>query len=171
MIRALVVCAVLMPVPQLAAADLALPPAARELSEWISPLDSYDLPLAPYDGTGIPAWRFEGRLERRTWRIAGGAGTALQILAPLREQASADGFETVFECKDRECGGFDFRFATEVAPPPDMHVNLRDYRFLSAVRNETEALSLLVSVSRTAAYVQEIRVRPPPDDPGPSTRP
>lgn len=158
MIRAILALNAALVLPTTLIADLALPQGARLLSDWSSPLDSYDLPVAAFAGSGVPSRRFEGRLERRTWSMSGAVGTALQILAPLREQLRADGYEIVFECADTECGGFDFRFAIDVAPAPAMYVNLRDFRFLSAIRGADGALSLLVSVSPTAAYVQEIQI-------------
>lgn len=142
------------------AQDLTLPSGARPLAERISPLDSYALPVGVHDGQGIPAERIEGRVERTSWRIGGGALTTLQVLAPLRDQLDAAGFALLLDCADRECGGFDFRFGTEVLPAPDMFVAIRDYRFLSARRGGT-ALSLLVSRSGSDVFVQMIRVTPP----------
>lgn len=154
-------------------ADLTLPGAARPLTERISPLDSYLLPTAPYDGTEVPTQRFEGRVVRRSWRLDGGAITTLQLLAPLRDQILNAGYEIVFECEDTGCGGFDFRFGTEVVPAPDMHVDIRDFRFLSARRDTGEAQSILVSRSRNAAFVQAIQVRPAAaaDEQTPDNRP
>ncbi len=146
-----------------AAQELTLPAAARQLSDRVSALDSYALPIATHDGRSVPARRFEGRVERRTWRIDGATLTTLQLLQPLRDQVTAAGYRILFECRDRDCGGFDFRFDTEVVPAPDMQVDIRNYRFVSAVREPDEALGLLVSHSRTAAYIQIIRVGPAGD--------
>jgi OOP family OmpA-OmpF porin len=66
----------------------------------------------------------------------------------------------LFECGGSECGGFDFRFATEVLPAPDMHVDLTDFRFLSASKGAEDHLSILVSRSENAGFVQMIRVTP-----------
>lgn len=143
------------------AQDLTLMPAARQLSDRTSPLDSYELPTGSFaDGT-IPVRRFEGRVERKTFRINGASATTLQLLAPLREQLESMGYELIFQCEDRTCGGFDFRFETEVVPAPDMHVDIRNYRFISAVLEPDTAISVLVSRSGNAAYIQTIRVSPP----------
>lgn len=162
MIRILAACAALAALPA-AAQDLDPPPGAVVTHASDSALDSYALPLAPHDGSGVPARRLEGRIERRSWRLSGSPATSLQLLAPLRAQVQAQGYDIVFECADRDCGGFDFRFATEVIAAPDMHVNLRDFRFLSATRGADAAVSVLVSVTVTAAYIQLIRVAPPQD--------
>lgn len=159
MIRVLALCALIAACPGLASA-LTLPQGARLLFERVVPLGSYALPHAPFDGEGVPARLFEGRVERRTWRIDGGTSTPLQILAPLRDQLVTGGYEIVFECRAAECGGFDFRFGTEIARAPHMHVDIGNFRFLSAIRTDNEALSLLVSRAGNSAYIQEIRVLP-----------
>lgn len=156
----------LLPVPLSAIAnDLRLPPQARQLADRVSPLDSYALPVAPFDAGAVPVLVFEGWTERQSWRLDGAVATTLQVLAPLRDQINAVGFDIVLDCNEQACGGFDFRFAIEVIPAPDMHVNLRDYRFLAAMRGENEALSLLVSRAGNAVYVQVIHSAPPDDDP------
>ncbi|SFT56511.1 OmpA family protein [Sedimentitalea nanhaiensis] len=166
MIRRFVPGCVALLLPLCAAAqDLSLPATARQLANRVSPLDSYALPVGPYDGKSVPSRQFEGRIERQTWRIDGAAQTTLQLLQPLRDQVTAAGFDLMFECRDRDCGGFDFRFETEVVPAPDMQVDIRNFRFLSAVRDPDQAISLLVSRSRTAAYIQIIRVVPIGDTP------
>ncbi len=142
------------------ASELSLPASARQLSIRNSPLDSYAMPLAPFDGEMVPSLTFEGRIERQTWRVDGASLTTLQLLAPLREQIVNAGYSILFECESQACGGFDFRFGTEVIPAPDMHVVIRNYRFLSALRGESEALSILISASRSAAFIQLIHVAP-----------
>ena len=61
------------------------------------------------------------------------------------------------DCTSQACGGFEFRFATEVLPAPAMFVNLNAYHFLSA-RTAQSAFSILVSGSANARFVQIIRV-------------
>lgn len=139
---------------------LELPQGARLLSERVVPLDSYALPTAGFDGQHVPARTFEGQVERRNWRVDSGSATPLQLLAPLRDQLIDSGYDVVFQCRAHDCGGFDFRFGTEIAPAPHMHVDIGNFRFLSAIRNDNEALSLLVSRTGTSAYIQEIHVLP-----------
>ncbi|WP_299079188.1 OmpA family protein [uncultured Ruegeria sp.] len=158
MIRFLALCTLILAGP-VAAQDLTLPASARQISERISPLDSYDLPTGPYANGSVPARTVEGRVERFSWRLQAGSSTTLQLLAPLRDQIEAQGFDILFECEARTCGGFDFRFGTEVIPTPDMYVAIQDYRFLSATK-ESEVLSLLVSRNPPDGYVQMIRVTP-----------
>ncbi|MDX2484326.1 MAG: OmpA family protein [Pseudodonghicola sp.] len=157
MIRAVALCTLLTACPAVA---LELPQGARLLSERDSPFDSYALPRAAFAGDAVPAQIFEGRVERRTWRMEGGPFEPLQLLAPLRDQLAARGYEIIFECRAQGCGGFDFRFGTEIAPAPHMHVDIGNFRFLSAIRKGDEALSLLISSTGNSAYIQEIHVAP-----------
>ena len=122
---------------------------------------SYALPIAAFNGINVPAQQVEGALDQRAFRLDAAGMTTLAILAPLRDQVRAAGYEIVFECEARDCGGFDFRFNTDVLPEPDMHVDLGDFRFLSAQKG-AEAVSILVSRSAGAAYVQITRITDAP---------
>lgn len=156
--RFLALCLCLLAAP-VAAQNLTFPSSARQVSERISALDSYELPTGAFADGKVPSRNVEGRVERYTWRLQAGSSTTLQILAPLREQIVAQGYDILFECEARNCGGFDFRFNTEVVPTPDMYVAINDYRFLSASRGG-DVLSLLISRNPPDGYVQLIRVTP-----------
>lgn len=122
---------------------------------------SYALPVAPFDGSAVPSRQVEGALDQRAFKLDAPDTTTLALYGPLRDQVLAAGYEVVFECETRSCGGFDFRFNTDVMPEPDMHIDLGDFRFLSALRGK-EAVSILVSRSTGAAYVQITRVTEAP---------
>jgi OOP family OmpA-OmpF porin len=135
---------------------------------------SYPLPLSPFDGQTVPVRQIEGAVDQRAYRLDAPGQTTLAVLAALRDQITAAGFEVVFACEARTCGGFDFRYGTDVLPEPDMHVDLGDFRFLSAQRGD-EAVSVLVSRSALSAFVQITRVTeapvlpdPPDDVPAPA---
>ena len=151
----------LLPV-SLSAVELTLPASARQTAGQDLGVDSYALPIAPFDGIAIPARIFEGFVTRQAWRIEGGGVTPLQLLQPLREELLANDFKAIFECADRACGGFDFRFETDVIDAPDMYVDLDDYRFISAIKGEADApkaaISLLISRSAASAYIQIIQI-------------
>lgn len=155
--------------------ELPLPAGARMLSDRVNPFDSYRLPTGVFAADALPSRRLEGQVTRRSWLLASDALTTLQILVPLRDALKNDGFDVLFQCEDRICGGFDFRFAIEVIPAPDMHVNIRDFRFLSATRGGEEAVSLLVSRGRNAVHIQMIHVDRAlglvPQTPAPETGP
>lgn len=131
---------------------------------------SYLVPLGPWAETGIPGETVEGNVTRTAWSLPLDGQTTLQLLEPLRRQLEGEGFRLVFDCADDQCGGFDFRYATPVLPEPAMHVDLGDYRFVSARRDgqsATDWVTLLVSRSQAEGHVQVIAVTlfdlaPPP---------
>jgi OOP family OmpA-OmpF porin len=127
---------------------------------------SYALPIATFDGNRVPSRQVEGALRQTAFQLDAPGTTTLAILAPLREQVLAAGYEVVFECEAQGCGGFDFRFGTDVMPEPEMHVDLGDFRFLSAESDEA-AVSILVSRSAGSAYVQITQVTDAPLPPSP----
>ena len=162
--RAAVILAMLTALPA-QAEQLILPGGARQMSTRVLSHDSYSLPLGRFDAGSIPQRIIEGRVERFSWRLNGGDATLLQVLTPLRDQLAASGYEILFECRDVDCGGFDFRFGIDVIPAPDMHVNLREYRFLSTRRGDDEAISLMVSRLGAATFIQMIHVAPDSAEP------
>ncbi len=141
------------------AVEMTLPSGAAGVSERATALGVYQLPVGSEASDEVPSQRFEGRILRRTWRLEGGS-TVLEILAPMREQLLAQGYEVVFDCAARDCGGFGFRFGIEVVPAPDMMVDISRYHFLSAAKGD-QAVSILVSRAGGTAYVQMITVQPP----------
>ena len=145
------------------AMDLTFPAPAVQSFSRQEALSSYRLPTGPWaDGT-LPTQETEGSLTRTVWRLDAKDLTTLQILAPLRDQIAKQGFTILFQCETEACGGFDFRYATDILPEPEMHVDLGDFRFLAATRTGTsgpEAISLTVSRSTEAGFVQMIAVGP-----------
>ncbi len=122
---------------------------------------SYALPTAAFDGNTVPSRQVEGTVDQRAFQLDAPGMTTLAVLAPLRDQVIVAGYDVIFECEARDCGGFDFRFGTDVMPEPDMHIDLGDFRFLSAQR-DGEAVSILVSRTASSAYVQITRVTDAP---------
>ena len=144
-----------------AAQTLSFPSNATLSREISTPLESYVMPVGPWKEGAMPTQTGEGQLTQQAWRIAATGLTSLQLMRPLRDQLRNDGFTIVFECKDQDCGGFDFRFSTLVMPPPDMQVNLGDFRYLAATREtdgDPELVSVIASRSASAGYVQVTRM-------------
>lgn len=144
-----------------AAPTLSLPPSAARTVEDTTEMGSYALPVGPWAGGRIETLTTEGEVTQTAWRIAEGDLSTMAVLARLRDQLRAEGFDVLFECDTDGCGGFDFRFATPVLPEPQMHVDLGDFRFLSARRidgPEPDYVSLLVSRSAESGFVQMTRV-------------
>lgn len=153
--RALVVALACLAGP---AAALDLPRGAERVLSETEPLASHRLATGAFARDALPSREAEGEVAREAFRVPLGEGTTLQLMAPLRDQLEAEGYRILLDCEGEGCGGFDFRAAVEVLPPPAMFVDLADFRYLSAER-EGEALSLLVSRGGEAGFVQVIRVR------------
>lgn len=154
-------CAAFLLVHPVMALDLDLPSNARRTTQENSKLDSFSPPFGPFVDGAMKTHSIEGEVRRSAWRIGSSGLTTLQVLAPLRAQLEAGGYTTALDCDQITCGGFDFRFAVEVLPAPDMYVNIRAYRFMSAYMGAapapSEVVTLLVSTSATAAYIQIIQ--------------
>ncbi len=145
------------------AQTLEFPSNASLQLEQTSDLDSYIMPVGIWDKGVMPTDTVEGHLTQQAWRIAAQSLTTLQLLRPLREQLRNDRFRVIFECQTEACGGFDFRFNTATLPPPEMQINIGDFRFLAASRivpEGTEYISLFVSRTAQAGFVQVTQVSP-----------
>jgi outer membrane protein OmpA-like peptidoglycan-associated protein len=151
--------AVLFSAPALAL-DFSLPSNARETVSRDTGPDIYDAPIGIFANGAVPVIKVEGDVRRSAWRISSPGLTPFQVMRPLREQLIAAGFEVALDCRSVACGGFDFRFATETLPGPNMYVNIRAFQFITGLRTKdgdvSEVVTLLASTSATSAYVQII---------------
>lgn len=138
-----------------------LPGPAIVTATESQPQTSYRLATGPWLAGTTPVERVEGALTTTAYRIDAPGLTTLQLLAPLRDQMVNAGFKVLFECQTNGCGGFDFRFDIVVLPEPDMHVDLGDFRYLSARDDKGAAVAVMVSRSATAGYLQLTRIAPP----------
>lgn len=157
--------------PALALVPL-LPADAEQTAARVEPLGSYALPIGPWDSGSMLTRRTEGRIEQNAYRVPQGADSTLAVLEPMRSALQAEGWRILYECETASCGGFDFRYSTQVLPEPAMHVDLGDFRFLSARRGEgaqERHISLLVSRSSGAGmgYLQLIQIAPAGEQPRP----
>lgn len=143
------------------ALTLKFPGPADETRTRAEVLTSYLMPVGPYSGGQVPTKVTEGALQQTAWRVQAAGLTTLQLLAPLRDQVAGAGFTIIFECEAVACGGFDFRYGTDVLPEPEMHVDLGDFRYLAAEKRTAEGpeyLSLIVSRAVDLGFVQVTRV-------------
>ncbi|MGV6849314.1 MAG: OmpA family protein [Marinibacterium sp.] len=152
--RLLVLCVLSVLAPSATwAFDPKLPPGAQRLLEVRRDNVHYDLAVSAFGPKGGDTVPVTGRLHRSTWKISKRA-TAEQVLIALRADLIQAGYEPVFECRDRGCGGFDFRFAIDVAPAPSMYVNLGQYIYLAALDASGNAVALLISATAQDTFVQ-----------------
>tara|TARA_R110002051_G_scaffold7035_13_gene33111 strand:- start:3571 stop:4500 length:930 start_codon:yes stop_codon:yes gene_type:complete len=164
MIRRFAIFGALIFATSVGAQSLSFPSNATLTREVAKGLDSYAMPIGPWADGALPVKVVEGQVTQQAWRILATGLTTLQLIRPLRDQLRNDGYKIVFECRDQDCGGFDFRFGTPVFPPPYMQVNLGDFRYLAATKDDTEVLSVIASKSARAGYVQVMRTGPSQDE-------
>ncbi len=162
------ICAALLVIAGCAAQaqTLDFPSNASLQSEVVRAADSYVMPRGIWDGGEVPTQTVEGQIIQQAWRIDAASLTTLQLVRPLREQLRNDRYRIIFECQTEACGGFDFRFGVETLPPPEMRINIGDFRFLAAERTGVdgpEYLTLFTSRTREAGFVQITHVGPMSD--------
>ncbi|MFT4148715.1 MAG: OmpA family protein [Paracoccaceae bacterium] len=158
---AFVACAVALAAVPSHALTLEFPGKATQTGNRTEALTSYRVPVGGWDGRTIPTRLAEGPLDQTAWRIDTTGQTTLQLLLPLREQLRRDGFQPIYECEAAVCGGFDFRYGTDVLPEPEMHVDLGDFRYVALRRDGTagpEYASLIVSRAADQGFVQLTRI-------------
>jgi len=144
--------------------EIGLPPGAVLTDEEVEPYGSVSLPWGPYPDDGVlPVIEAEGTVARRAYEIGSGALTSLQLLVPLREQLTRQGFAEVYSCEDDICGGYDFRFALDLLPAPAMYVDLGDYRYYLGARDGEdgrEHVSIVTSRGNAEGFVHITEVAP-----------
>ena len=88
----------------------------------------------------MPTRTVAGQVTRTAWKIEAGSEGSEQIMDGLTVQLQDAGWNVDFACADDPCGGYDFRFASNTLPAPEMYVDLGDYRYLLASHQERGVL-------------------------------
>ncbi|MGR3713868.1 MAG: OmpA family protein [Shimia sp.] len=167
MIRPSAICLakllVLTAVTPVVAFEPVLPDGAQVVASEAREQRIYALPTGAFEDGAVPADSVTGEVRRRSWRIASGFEGTTGLSSALASQLLNEDFDILFSCDGGTCGGFDFRFNTEVLLPPHMFVDLADFVFLSALKSGDaglEAVSVLISRTAEAGMVQVIDVMP-----------
>ena len=155
----------LVPEVPLQAQELRLPGDATLTREVVEKAASAAVPIGPWSDGTLPTQEAAGRISRQAWRLAGASESTLAVTNILDAQLEAKGYTPLYRCAAAACGGFDFRFAINVLPPPEMFVDLFDYHFIAAAKPVDGAASdayitLLISRSGADTYVQITRIAP-----------
>lgn len=118
--------------------------------------DSFSLPVGPSKNGSTPTMAVHGEIERIAFRVETDAAT-LDILSEIQGLLEVEGYEVLFRCHDRACGGYDFRADLELPKAPAMYIDLQDFHFIAAERLAgvpDDYAAVLVSRSAEAGYVQ-----------------
>ena len=142
------------------ASALDLPGAATVTARQSELASAEPFPTGAYQNEDTPRLMAEGDVELVAYRVTGTSLTSYRLIAPLRRQLEAEGFQILFACADKDCGGFDFRYQLDVLPEPAMHVDLSDYQYLVAEHADGRVVALLTSHAPGAGFVQISTVTP-----------
>ena len=131
-------------------------------SDW--PFDRYALPVGPYSPGAANAREVAGRVIWSGLRLDAPDVSTAEVIEGYRTRLAALGYRPIFDCANAACGGFDFRFAVQLLPPPAMLLDTADFAQLSASRADANGaetfVSVLVSRLLGAVYVQTVVVAP-----------
>ncbi len=157
--KRLVLAAILLADPA-GALTLDVPGRPVVKAEKTDPRGAVLLPTAAWNGTEVPGDLMDGQIVTKVLQ-ADIVATPPALLALFSKQLSDAGYDVRLACIDRACGGFDFRFALPIVDPPAMFVDLGNYAFLSATKDDTSAIMVMASQSPNRAHVQITEIIPP----------
>jgi OOP family OmpA-OmpF porin len=144
--------------------DPGAPEGAVATAHSDRPFDRYALPVGPYGPGAANAREIEGRVIWSSFRIDAPDISTAEVMEGYRTRLAAFGYQPIFDCAAAACGGFDFRFAVQLLPPPAMLIDTADFAQLSASRTaDTGAedfISVLVSRLLGAVHIQTVIVAP-----------
>lgn len=142
------------------------PDIGRFEGSWITHYDAKDfdeywIATGPVEraerGEGM---MLEGRVVRIAYKLDPGP-SVLEVARNYENRLTGSGYEILYKCRDKDCGGYNFRYSgTEVMPMPFMSVNLDDFRYIAAVKkgDPTVYASVLVSINNGQVLNQVIVV-------------
>ncbi|MGB5557023.1 MAG: OmpA family protein [Paracoccaceae bacterium] len=143
-------------VPLAAAAQvLEFPSSAVLVAQRGSDVTPTRFAVGPFKDGEVTFAQVDRTRQSQVWKIREPSLSTSQIAAGLRVQLAEKGYQSLLDCEDEDCGGYDFRYALDLVAEPVMHVDLGDFRYISARRGDTgDYLSLMISRSATGGIVQ-----------------
>jgi len=97
------------------------------------------------------------QMLQQVWKINNFNNTSDEISQRVKEKLESNDHKIIFECEFNSCGGFEFRFNSNILNMPEMFVNLNDYKFITAEMIDNERvkfISYIISVGEDTAYIQ-----------------
>lgn len=124
-----------------------------EIVDMAESTGNYDLPRGQYTPSDQPHETVYVQVERMAWKLAQ-RDEAQGVIDALTSAYERRGFEMVYSCLDKDCGGFDFRFAIDTAPMPGFLVDINNFIYVE-MQNDDERLLLLSSAVNGDGYFQQ----------------
>lgn len=120
--------------------------------------ERYSLLVGPAEDGPPEAVEIDAEIHRTVVKVDD-VGSTAELLNMFWSPLNMLGYSELFRCRAADCGGYLFRRALDLAPFPQMYLNIADYRYLSAVSQNGPAdgyVSLLASRTDGAGYVQVV---------------
>lgn len=146
------------------ALDLNLPANMVRTAQREEVATMQPLPSGVFAGAETSFLAAEGRVVHTAYTIPSTSLTPFQLIAPLKLQLEAQGYQPVFACADTVCGGFDFRYLLDSLPEPNMHVDLGNFQYFLAENPNGAVAALVTSRARTAGFLQITEITPEDED-------
>jgi len=152
------------------AIELNLPEGAQLAVNDIAPQTRFALPTGPAVNGAVPTRLIDGTVSTQIWHVPEIGETPRQIIDSVTRQVAGLGYDPVFDCDARQCGGFEFRFGIDLAPAPDMLVDLSNYHQASFSNGTDRALSVFASKAGSRGFIQIVHVLPEGETPLPAVQ-
>ena len=94
---------------------------------------------------------------QQVWKIKNFSRTTDEIQKEIKNSLALNEYKIIFECDFKSCGGFKFRFNSNILNMPEMFVNLGNYKFLTAKAinyEKSNFISYIISVGKNTGYIQ-----------------
>ena len=94
---------------------------------------------------------------QQVWKIKNFSRTTDEIQKEIKNSLALKEYKIIFECDFKSCGGFKFRFNSNILNMPEMFVNLGNYKFLTAKAinyEKSKFISYIISVGKNTGYIQ-----------------
>ena len=144
------------------ALDFGMPVGLKQIAQEESALATIELPVQVWDGTSVPSVQLTGAVTHTAFQSDVSTKPDI-VAATLLQQLIGQGYTLALQCADHDCGGYDFKFALPIMPPPAMYVDLGSYTFFSAYKGKNRAVWLLVSRSLNRTHLQITQISPASD--------
>ncbi|MEM7211633.1 MAG: OmpA family protein [Pseudomonadota bacterium] len=137
-------------------------PEGSEATAKIGPrTDRYELPVGAFTRDAQPVLELRGSVIWHAFRLQDRETTVAAVAEGYRAEIESLGLETLLDCANRDCGGFDFRFGISLLPAPQMRMDVQDFHQFSVRRERDDAhASILISRVLGSIYVQIVTVEP-----------
>jgi OOP family OmpA-OmpF porin len=140
--------------------DIQDPPGAEIVQSSPARDGSHEIATGPWRDGRVPTLQAAGLVRHVTWQLPASERTTVDgLAADFEAQLRRNGFDIALSCRDRACGGFDFRHRLDMGQSPEMHVDIGNFRYLSATADGGgRAASVTVSRGGETLYVHAVTV-------------